>query len=276
MTIKADISLALKHLASGNSGLAKALGARITASAEGRPLPETDHPCILRNVRPQIVATGDHLEATLDHKRIFECYRCSGTLHERDASGGLFPCPAGRVAERARLFNEAQLPSKYFEAAPPKTDSRLDAFSPGDGGQWLSGDVGTGKTHQLISELWYLSLHRGIRCRYQDTEELMLRIRESYQDGAPETEAGIIAHFAGLDVLLLDDIGKRPSDHTSRILDALIDARYRRSNQCTTHVISNRSPEEMSKLSWDWKRVVSRLSELCAVSRIGGKDRRAR
>jgi DNA replication protein DnaC len=123
--------------------------------------------------------------------------------------------------ESFRSFNEAQ------DAARRSAFGFAQGYSKGGGskGFILSGPVGTGKSHLLVSALTYLALELGVQVRYQEISLLFATIRRGFQEGKSGGE--IIGPLSEVEVLAIDELGKgRGSPFEMETLDELIARRY--------------------------------------------------
>jgi len=223
------------------------------------------------------------------------------------------PCTCVSLFARVRLFNDAHIPAGYADKSvssfvhkdPKKVPSEkslaaakarfmkyqqsLDAR---DGrGIVLVGPPGVGKTHLLCALMNYLTLQKGVACRFVDFFELTGRIRATFDGKATgETEASLIEPLVQVPVLAIDDLGKgRGSSWELTIIDQLITRRYnaRRIVVATT----NYFPEQVLKQQLDAPsrrlgpthepleerigvRLFSRLCEMTDILVMEGADRR--
>ena len=82
-----------------------------------------------------------------------------------------------------------------------------EEFSRDSGGLFLTGPVGTGKTHMaacLVNEL----IGREIRVLFGNVLDLLGRLRRSYDEDAQEEEWRILDELATVPLLVIDDLGK--------------------------------------------------------------------
>ena len=114
-------------------------------------------------------------------------------------------------------------------------------------GLGLYGDPGLGKSH-LGAAIANACMARGVPARYIGVEELLSRVRATY-DARPrsggDTEDAMIRAYAQIPVLVLDDFGKESlSDWTVRMLFSIINRRYEQNLPLV--VTSNHTPVELA------------------------------
>src|SRR5690606_18122217 len=84
------------------------------------------------------------------------CDVCRGTYDIEEAWAGLDLCPAHAEALEVRLLVEALrsvIPPDVQDARPSDLGADLGAWQPSDGGLYLFGPVGTGKSHAAAALL---------------------------------------------------------------------------------------------------------------------------
>ncbi len=197
------------------------------------------------------------------------CPACNGEgflfEHKKRGYQSVTPCVrCTNLDRRVQLYNEARLPARYFEkdlfgfedSARGKPLGNLpkikrliydyrDAFTTGQKGLLMSGRVGTGKTHLLVVLIRYLTLEKGIPCRFIEFTHLLSDLREAYEVGG--NAADILNRLADVPVLAIDELGKgRKNDWQLGIIDELISKRY---NRClSTFFTTNYDLHEDAKL----------------------------
>lgn len=94
---------------------------------------------------------------------------------------------------------------------------------PGGGALLLCGPVDSGKTMLACA---IAAAHVGdMRVRFAGSADLMARMASTYGTGA--TEGAVLAPYLSCDLLVLDDLGKEPTDQrTLSRLFRLVDGRY--------------------------------------------------
>jgi putative replication protein len=98
-------------------------------------------------------------------------------------------------------------------------------FGNGFGGFIFSGGCGTGKNH-LAAAIGNALLARNKSVLVVTVPDLMMRFRETYQDGATQTEASLMNDLCNVDLLVLDDIGvQRGNTNEGVILFQIVDRR---------------------------------------------------
>jgi DNA replication protein DnaC len=236
-----------------------------------------------------------------------ECAVCGGegfVIARQDGYEVAQPCECAHLQRRVRRFDEARIPAEYgaktianFRAdrfnRPLKvqllryTEKRFDVDK--SNGLLIVGGPGTGKTHMLCSILRYLTLQRGIGCRFVDFFELTVQIRSTYDRASDLTESRVIDPLVEVPVLAIDELGKGRASHYERtIVDQLISRRYNAGR--IVLATSNYLPEAMeagdsgpspggerSRPTLEERvgqRIYSRLAEMCDILRTEGPDRR--
>ena len=140
-------------------------------------------------------------------------------------------------------------------------------------GLFLSGSVGTGKTHLIAGMIDYIARmkkrnwHKKII--YTTSIDLLSEIRMGFKKNEAQE---IVRDFEEADLLIIDDLGvEKITDWVNEIFYKIIDHRY--NEMKSTIFVSNLSDEELLvKLG---ERIVSRIYETCKGLKLTGKDYRA-
>lgn len=160
---------------------------------------------------------------------------------------------------------------KGFEACRQYARDFLDNLKSGKG-LFITGTVGTGKTHLAISIIDYIAriLKRKIygRIIFTTAIDLLSEIKYSYE--TKDTE-GTVNFYEECDLLVIDDLGiEKSTDWTHELFYKIIDSRY--SNMLPTIITTNLTDIEIKeKLS---ERIISRIYEMCQGVKLTGKDYR--
>lgn len=134
----------------------------------------------------------------------------------------------------------------------------------------LTGEPGTGKTHIAVSILRELIKKGRSNMLFKNVPMLMLELRSTFTENSPVTEADLIARYAGIGYLVLDDLGtEKPTDYAVTSLYMIIDQRLSQSRP--TIITTNLTLQEIGDIS---PRIASRLSEYKVYSFAGMKDYR--
>ncbi len=250
------------------------------------------------------------------------CKRCKILCEACNGDGVIFSsrpdgyqvvadCPRCTNLEmRMKRFNEARLPARYFDkdfgGFNIYSDEDLTrevgnlneirsllhnyamTFTLRDRGILLTGRVGTGKTHLMIAFVRYLTLEKGMQCRFIEFTHLLSELREAYE--TRQNAADILNNLSAVPILFIDELGKgRKSDWELGIIDELISKRY---NAClptffTTNyplnaprrgtkgnVTDTEAPDYVPSMIGETlgarvgERIVSRIFEMCEVKTI--------
>jgi len=114
----------------------------------------------------------------------------------------------------------------------------------------LRGNVGTGKNHLACAIARQVSEKGGHSSLLLTVSEIIQRIRATWNRQSAETETEIIERFAGVGLLILDEVGRQYGSEAEEItLFQVIDARYRAMRP--TMVISNLLPREIGEYLGD-------------------------
>ena len=271
----------------------------------------------------QLESTGEWATAIRCPACLTDCTLCgnTGLLEKIDSSGYrvYVPCECRDVERRLTTYNRAQFPARYAGKNLENFEERAEGpvslkyelltlrnqFHPGDSGLVLWGSPGTGKTHLMTAFLSYLTLERGLPCRFIDFGDLTTRIKRGYDRGLSENE--VIDDLVNIPILCIDELGKgRGSDWEISVLDALVNRRYnaQRSTFFTTNFpVSEQeggprktdsgagkrirnpfNPNELEQVKTTLglpnleervgSRIYSRLVEMCSFRHVTGSDYR--
>src|SRR5580700_6956783 len=231
------------------------------------------------------------------------CPDCNGTgwkIVERDEISGAVRCPCVAVERAGRIFAECDLPPLYenasFDNFSTLHDGELtrvflavrsyvrDFPNPAKPGLLLMGDPGSGKTHLAVAAFRAI-LAKGFEGLFFDYQNLLDRIRSSYDAASQTSDKEAYRVAMDKEVLLLDDLGAhRVTDWVEDTVTSIITARcnFRKPLIATTNLIDPDAGSVMidrnSALGKpDYKtsladrigsRARSRLFEMCKVVRM--------
>ncbi len=152
---------------------------------------------------------------------------------------------------------------------------------------FIRGNVGVGKSHMAVAIMReYL---REIKPEYDEQRkeylyhpeqtlpvfvevpELLLRIRDTYNDASKESEKDIVDYYSSTPFLVLDDLGTEKASEFSTLMLYLIINRRCTSGK-TTIITSNLSLEQIKDRLSD--RISSRVKGMCKEINVVGNDKR--
>ncbi|MFH1466836.1 MAG: ATP-binding protein [Pseudomonadota bacterium] len=236
------------------------------------------------------------------------CALCGGTGQRRVEHGGrvrVGRCRCRMLPDRIELFNRANIPARHAGSSflSFRTEENPDAeglranclewvreYRPREEnkGLILFGDVGRGKTHLLVAMLRELTLERGVEARFVEFSHLLSQLKEGYDLGTGE--ATTLTPLIRVPLLAIDELGKgRGTEWELGIIDQVVSHRYNtlgtilattnyRPTSATGRAVPNNAepgnPPTLGDRVGD--RVLSRLREMCLVSRVSGDDYRPR
>jgi DNA replication protein DnaC len=230
------------------------------------------------------------------------CPDCNGTgwkIVERDEVSGAVRCACVAIERAGRVIAESDLPPLYEKASfdnfstlhnAELTHAFLQVRSyardfpnAAKPGLLLMGDPGSGKTHLAVAAFRTI-LARGFEGLFFDYQNLLDRIRSSYDQTSQTTDKEVYRVAMDKEVLLLDDLGAhRVTDWVEDTVTSIITARCnnRKPLIATTNLIdpdagyvtyegtgSGRVDHRTTLAERIGPRARSRLFEMCKVIKM--------
>lgn len=177
-----------------------------------------------------------------------------------------------------RVKRSHGVPVNYLDAQPSDFPeyNEVDWAGLMDRGQFITGPVGSGKTHfcyALFNE--YLRLGE-YRVKFVDFHTMTRSMRAAYKPPRYRSEEQLVEEYARPLVLFIDDVfgskhEEKPSEDENHVLYEVVRERYVRRRK--TYLTSNNTLERLQQLGFN-PRTISRLRERCAELPMTGRDRR--
>ena len=157
------------------------------------------------------------------------------------------------------------------ETIPKEIKEKINQAMKEKKGIFLYGEAGTGKTYIMYSILkeFYKEGHESTM--FTDMPWLSMRIKNYIRDNEDPQEN--VKIYTTPEYLFLDDFGvEKMTDFLFETLYLIIDTRYNYLKP--TFISSNYSLKEIAENIND--RIASRISEMCVVIKVEGKDKRVK
>jgi DNA replication protein DnaC len=143
---------------------------------------------------------------------------------------------------------------------------------------FIHGPAGSGKSHMAACLMYQTMCNNSPEIfssefAWVNVPKLLFDIRQTYNNKELQgEEQRLLEKYSRIHWLCLDDLGaEKTSDWSLQTLYLIINARYE--NERTTVITSNLSTEELAVKMED-DRLSSRISGMCRVIELNGKDRR--
>lgn len=242
-----------------------------------------------------LVSENDCFVITVQEDKLKAYISCPDGRHCQSCTFAAYDCPHHHLTERVTLFNKATIPA-VFEPATLTLLREDNEQSPSMKQAmtwlltWISRDPlplrgmlfygpwGIGKSFSLAAMVRYLTLERGISCRFLVIDNFLTELKECYSQ--KKNDEHLLAPVIKTEVLIMDDIGSgRRTEWAKDVVQSIIARRY---NACkrtflTTNLAvlpSSSTPTSQLEL-WIGSHCFSRLREMCYWLSLDGQDRRS-
>jgi len=222
--------------------------------------------------------------------------RVTATCHNQCSECSSFDgeyCEHQTMNERGALFNKAMIPAVFLNATLIKLGSDPSSPSYAHFVKWIdkwayrdplpmqgmviSGPQGIGKSFAMAALIRFITLERGLACRFLDFGHFLMTLKNCYSQKGNEYD--LFDEINNVHLLIIDDVGSfRNTEWSREILKIIIAARY---NSCTptfvtTNLLLESSPQPATnhlKQSIG-EHSYSRLKHMCYWLSLDGRDRR--
>lgn len=139
----------------------------------------------------------------------------------------------GKTFENYHPDENSQRVYDFFRDYADHLQDRIDAGT----SVILTGRPGTGKTH-LACALLFEAKKKGYSAFFINIRKLFRAVRDTWREGAAESESQVIDRYVDLDLLVIDEVGvQAKSENEQHILYDILNGRYE--NAKPTIILSN-------------------------------------
>lgn len=159
----------------------------------------------------------------------------------------------GKTFENYHPDENSQRVYDFFRDYADHLQDRIDAGT----SVILTGRPGTGKTH-LACALLFEAKKKGYSAFFINIRKLFRAVRDTWREGAAESESQVIDRYVDLDLLVIDEVGvQAKSENEQCILYDILNGRYE--NAKPTIILSNETLPEIKQIIGE--RAYDRLRE---------------
>lgn len=145
-------------------------------------------------------------------------------------------------------------------------------------GLYIYGHCGVGKS-MLTAIIANEAVKQGRSTLFASVPRILQTIKSTFDKDTGEDTGGVIRRLESIDLLIFDDFGsERATEWVVEILFSLINERYQNRKQTifTSNLTLDQIKKRLNGVSEEaGSRIVSRITEMCQVTAIGGEDRRS-
>jgi len=216
------------------------------------------------------------------------CNVCDNEVYVPTPEGSYAPCYCEplrkKYAKLKKIFSSSKIPRRYehvdLQNYPNKKQNKsvFDALQKyaqdgeinGKNSLFIHGRVGIGKTG-VSTAILRERMKKMVPGLFIESNELMGRIRASFNQSSEYTEDEIIDAIKTVEFLVFDDLGtEKVSDWVKSKLFEIINARY--NNLLPTVITSNLTMEQVARQYGD--RLTDRLREMSVIFELKGDNLR--